>query len=670
MPVISDTSLYSANQDNFKKNKVLDSNCSIFSNSSNNNNNNNKNFESTNKPNNLTTKVHDVNEPQRKVTANKDVNIYKEKIIKNNKVTYFDKLKNDAKQDNKRLSNSMDCLVLAYSNSTMKNKNLKTCNSNDILDRKKSTKLYKSNENNYTIYNNIKSDNKRYSCLPNINNTITNNVNENSSINNEDFEFYLKPKLNQVYSKSWPPSLFTSGHTKLLFKIEQVVTTILSTPAEKYIGTSVAIDFMKSLNDLINEQKSLIVGDPEVEDILTKLIYVYSPVVRISEFYNQYINSIEKLEYDEIDNLKLNKISVSNNNNNNINNNNNNNNNNYININNNNNNNNNKRTSKLSNGFKINNDSDSFHNDNIVSIPTVSNLSNEILNNISSINNNNDEQEDKNKQSINILDQVSNDNKISIIENDNKPNEKEEKDDNLSLKEFIPELETLFKNFDTIKDINIDDDNHSNIPKKASVSFDIQPREIHDTLNKNSIINKTEDNDNVDKNINKECNENNNNKENNIEKIVDNVIIDEKVNEGNNKLQLESSTINKARNIPLDDNIENKNITNEQSEQKQNNKIAVETIHPVSNHEKYESNITIDDKENDSETEVDGQCIMESSFENCNDIYEDSTDQDKGKKPSKKKTIKTKNKKKTEIKSNVKINNKNTVNSDEFLQNR
>jgi len=159
-PVISDTSLYSTSQDAFKKSKLLDSNYNISS--------NNKIGESLNRPNYFTTKGIDINEPQRKAIVNKDVNIYKEKIKKNSKVLYFDKLKNDGKLENRRLSNSMDCLVLAYSNSSIKNKALQTSNSSDVIDKKKNTKLNKPNDiNNHKVYNNIKTENKRYSLTQN-----------------------------------------------------------------------------------------------------------------------------------------------------------------------------------------------------------------------------------------------------------------------------------------------------------------------------------------------------------------------------------------------------------------------------------------------------------------------------------------------------------------------
>jgi serine/threonine protein kinase len=305
------------------------------------------------------------------------------------------------------------------------------CNSYGKLNGK-NNKIHGSLENlDYSLFNNIKNDYniRRESSVSKHITTNLNNENRNSRLNNngnENFEFYLRPRLNQVYSKSWPPSIFTSSHTKLIYKIEQVVIDILKTPAEKYIGSSVAIDFMKILNDLINEQKSLIVGDPEAEDILTKLLYVFSPVVRISEFYNQYISTIEKIENDETDHLKYNRISYNNN----------------------------KGTSKLISGINLNNESDSMSCDNqkyceSETSNNVINISNESYNSLK------EKSENENRENS-IMDHF-----ISIDEKDEIYCNEENEIENKEMKA------NLISNSFSTKDSDI---NSITSPKKTSIS--------------------------------------------------------------------------------------------------------------------------------------------------------------------------------------------------------
>ncbi|ORY83926.1 hypothetical protein LY90DRAFT_499351 [Neocallimastix californiae] len=386
---------------------------------------NNSSSERLSRHSNISLKIQDSN--QRKVFGNKDVNIFKEKIKKSNKANSLAPFK----QENKRLSNSMDCLVLAYSNNNMKRKSMQGCNSYGKLNGK-NNKIHGSLENlDYSLFNNIKNDYniRRESSVSKHITTNLNNENRNSRLNNngnENFEFYLRPRLNQVYSKSWPPSIFTSSHTKLIYKIEQVVIDILKTPAEKYIGSSVAIDFMKILNDLINEQKSLIVGDPEAEDILTKLLYVFSPVVRISEFYNQYISTIEKIENDETDHLKYNRISYNNN----------------------------KGTSKLISGINLNNESDSMSCDNqkyceSETSNNVINISNESYNSLK------EKSENENRENS-IMDHF-----ISIDEKDEIYCNEENEIENKEMKA------NLISNSFSTKDSDI---NSITSPKKTSIS--------------------------------------------------------------------------------------------------------------------------------------------------------------------------------------------------------
>ncbi|ORX45050.1 hypothetical protein BCR36DRAFT_121041 [Piromyces finnis] len=551
----------------------------------------------------LSTRIQELNEPQRKVFGNKDVNIYKDKIKRNNKGSYFEKLKSSGNPDNKKvLSSSMDCLVLAYSNSTMKNKMF----SSNIGDHNSLQNL------DYSIYNNIKKDhsNKRSSCLPKINNTsTTNNTYENNKSNyfnnNENFEFYLRPKINQVYSKSWPPSIFTSCHTKLLIKIEQVIADILKTPAEKYIGTSVAINFMKELNDLINEQKSLVVGDPEVEDILTKLLYVYAPVVRISEFYNQYISSIEKLESDELELIKMNKPNIS-----------------Y------------KRTSKLSSGFNFNDYSDSS-----------SNINSSVDNSKSNINKDFENYKNNNNNTVNI-DQIGDSNEILVFDENLKSN-KYLKDENYRKKSLLESIKNS--------------DDYVMPKKKSSVSFDIKLQHI-----KENVVCDIKNNDYFNDHSYQENNEideiNNLNNENNLEeekeKSNNNIYtyVNDTISSKSDNNIREKEKINKD----VDENTVKDTIEDDKLKNDDCNNIEVKAVY-IPNHMKEESTNLIDD----GEAEFTSQ--YKSSVENCSELLNDpdgindednndhSHENDKSKKTSKAKVFKIKKeKKKTENKNHIK----------------
>jgi len=558
---------------------------------------------------NLSSRIKELNEPQRKVFGNKDVNIYKEKIKKNNKGSYFEKLKSSGNQENKRiLSNSMDCLVLAYSNSTLKNK-LFSANSYDILSNKNRNSLQSLD---YSIYNNIKHDYKRNSCLSKLNDTgissstnnnIYGNNRSNYFNNNENYEFYLRPKINQVYSKSWPPSIFTSCHTKLLYKIEQVIGDILRTPAEKYIGTSVAIDFMKDLNELINEQKSLVVGDPEIEDILTKLLYVYSPVVRISEFYNQYISSLEKLESEEFEYVKRNRPSISN-----------------------------KRTSKLSSGFNFNNDSDSMSNVNSTVEDSKCNVESS-QNNITY------------DSSVSLKDAANNKiNENTNINNTLTNNSEETIKNSQIISEEISRKRSIHDRLDSRKN----SEDYSMPKKKSSVSFDIKLKHIEEkvddeNINNNSFIDEQTQENDENKEKEKEKTEDKMIEESNEEKIIEKIIDINNTMENNDDKHNKEDINNKIIEEDINDNKELKD--------ENFNNVKIETFYVVSNHNKEESTNVVDDKENDSEVELEYRSSLENCSELMNDSYatndeDDHHDDNKSKKSSKTKASKIKKEKK------------------------
>ncbi|ORY54026.1 hypothetical protein LY90DRAFT_507902 [Neocallimastix californiae] len=620
---ISNSNLFMNNNYNNDSNENLNKNKAISINSINNvgldnkNNENlliqklpisniNNNDQQFRRSSNLSARIQDYN--QRKVYGNKDVNIFKEKIKKSSKANLIA----SNKSEGKRLCNSLDCLVITYSdnNSTKR----KITNSNNNINDFKSTKNNKIHSSlgnlNYSIYNNIKNtyENKRHSSInkyATVQNTKVNkNISNSVTNNNEVFEFYLKPKIHQIYSKSWPPSIFTSSHSKLIYKIEQVVTDILKTPAEKYIGTSVAIDFMKMLNELINEQKSLVVGDQEAEDFLTKLLYLFSPIVRISEFYNQYISSIERMEYDDNDNSRYNRMS-------------------YIN----------KKTKKLASGINFNIDSDS------TSISNISySINDNSKNNESVISNN----------TVYLKDKLDNENtENSSIDHNKSANENEIKD------VMSKEVQNRANN-----------DNNSTMQQekksyektvKSPISSEIKDSKIVDTKIENN-----------DEKLKKKCIyefEENHIKENEEygkegkkeEKII------EKVREGNGKYDDEviedkvnenEKEINKKEKIKTTE-IEHNNINTEKNKCDKDEKLT-------SSHEKKESSHLVDESKYNSEKEND-QHSIKSSLDSILNLTDNNASYEKGKTNSNDKKNKKKRKSVEKLKDADYSNDKNTT---------
>ncbi|KAJ3090820.1 hypothetical protein HK102_002563 [Quaeritorhiza haematococci] len=94
-----------------------------------------------------------------------------------------------------------------------------------------------------------------------------------------------KPAL--LHSKSWPPSIF-----------ECVAKLILQTPVTAMIDTTIALDFMKNLQELMEEQRRMVVGNAAADDLLTKLLFVYAPVSRLAESLNEYSRAVKNATGD------------------------------------------------------------------------------------------------------------------------------------------------------------------------------------------------------------------------------------------------------------------------------------------------------------------------------------------------------------------------------------
>ncbi|RIB15848.1 hypothetical protein C2G38_1553810 [Gigaspora rosea] len=93
-------------------------------------------------------------------------------------------------------------------------------------------------------------------------------------------------KRRLVHSNSWPSSILTSSHTLLLTRIDRIARRILKTAVHDLLHFNVAVEIMKELQELMESQRKMAVGNADAEDLLTKLIYVFADVTRAVEAVN------------------------------------------------------------------------------------------------------------------------------------------------------------------------------------------------------------------------------------------------------------------------------------------------------------------------------------------------------------------------------------------------
>ncbi|KAI9105006.1 hypothetical protein DFS34DRAFT_224184 [Phlyctochytrium arcticum] len=91
-----------------------------------------------------------------------------------------------------------------------------------------------------------------------------------------------------THSSSWPPSVFAPQHDMLLSRVEGLATEILETPVTAMIHTNAASNIMHMLQELIEEQRRMVVAYSAVEDLLVRLQFTFAPVSRLAESLNQY----------------------------------------------------------------------------------------------------------------------------------------------------------------------------------------------------------------------------------------------------------------------------------------------------------------------------------------------------------------------------------------------
>ncbi|KAJ3135736.1 hypothetical protein HDU90_003812 [Geranomyces variabilis] len=96
------------------------------------------------------------------------------------------------------------------------------------------------------------------------------------------------PRSRLKHSTSWPPTVLGSTHEMLMARIEAAAHAVLNTPVTSMIHTTQAANLMYAFQELMEAQRRMVVGKPEVEDLLTKLQYTFAPVSRLAESLNQY----------------------------------------------------------------------------------------------------------------------------------------------------------------------------------------------------------------------------------------------------------------------------------------------------------------------------------------------------------------------------------------------
>ncbi|KAI9351742.1 hypothetical protein DFJ73DRAFT_366969 [Zopfochytrium polystomum] len=98
----------------------------------------------------------------------------------------------------------------------------------------------------------------------------------------------MRPLL--LHSNSWPMSLNISAQDEILFSVEQLAHKIIDTAAESFVKTDLSGQIMRGLQELLEQQKRLITGHPDVADVIRKLIYVFAPFARFIERMNHHLS--------------------------------------------------------------------------------------------------------------------------------------------------------------------------------------------------------------------------------------------------------------------------------------------------------------------------------------------------------------------------------------------
>ncbi|KAK9727887.1 hypothetical protein K7432_001456 [Basidiobolus ranarum] len=90
-----------------------------------------------------------------------------------------------------------------------------------------------------------------------------------------------KPPKEFSRPKSWPPTVLNSSHVMLLARIESLARQILDVTVNDLDQEGKAGEIMAHLQQLLDEQRALAVGNAQVEDFLSSLVWVFAPCARL-----------------------------------------------------------------------------------------------------------------------------------------------------------------------------------------------------------------------------------------------------------------------------------------------------------------------------------------------------------------------------------------------------
>ncbi|CAG8437191.1 10667_t:CDS:10 [Ambispora gerdemannii] len=116
------------------------------------------------------------------------------------------------------------------------------------------------------------------------------NINNSNDTNITTTVNAIRPKKSierrMVHSNSWPPTVLASSHTILLTRIDRIARRIVKTQIHDLIHSNIAVEIMKELQELMELQRKMAVGNADAEELLTKLVYVFADVTRAVEALN------------------------------------------------------------------------------------------------------------------------------------------------------------------------------------------------------------------------------------------------------------------------------------------------------------------------------------------------------------------------------------------------
>jgi hypothetical protein len=104
-----------------------------------------------------------------------------------------------------------------------------------------------------------------------------------------------EPRSLETRAYSWPPLAFSlplSTSETIYTRVEQVAFKILQTSVIALLDTDIATTLMKELQNQMEFQKNLKGQNVEANELLTKLLYIFAPLLRITESFVSLQNSI------------------------------------------------------------------------------------------------------------------------------------------------------------------------------------------------------------------------------------------------------------------------------------------------------------------------------------------------------------------------------------------